>query len=95
MRPVPLDDAICEALGGGVRRVLAGPDGDLLSTDVAAMEVLLQRLEDGSLASTSVWQLENVDLVLLAAGGRIVLTLHGRQPITGLGVLPPDVGRDA
>lgn len=88
MRPIPIDEATAAALGGGHLAVLAGPDGDLTSTDVAPLEVLLQKSDEGFLLSSSVWLLEDGDLITLAAGGRIVLTVHGHQPVVSLGVVP-------
>lgn len=86
MRGIPITD---DQVPDGLRRVvLAGPDGDLTSTEVASLEVITG---DGMM--TSVWQLTDVERAAIAAGGVVVLVVWGlgHPPVALEACLPEQV----
>ena len=78
MRPAPIPD---EAIWEGARRmVIAPPDGDLTSTDIAPVEVLIDNGQDTGIPRISVrCVLEEGDLEKLADGGTVWVTFYGSQ----------------
>lgn len=92
MRPTPIpDDAVWP---GAVRIVVAAPDGDLTNPDIAPVEVVADRAEDGVHPRFHVRAiLEPGDLEQLAAGGHVWLTMWGAVVPFALSVAPgPDGG---
>jgi hypothetical protein len=85
MRPTPLTDEQVAQLGGGTRRVLAAPNGDLLDEHVAPLEVVIQCPDDG-IQVTSLWILDDDDRAAIAAGALIKLSVIGGQPPVALEV---------
>jgi hypothetical protein len=76
MRPTPIPEA--EVWDGGVRVVFAAPDGDLTNPDIAPVEVVADRADDGVTPRFHVRAvLEAGDLETLAAGGNVWLTMWG------------------
>lgn len=87
MRPVPISEAQVQALGGGLRRVLAAPSGDLTDPNCAPLEVVIQQLDDGTHVYSSLWTIEGDDLRRLRGGARIRLVVFGGQPPVDLSVV--------
>lgn len=84
MRPIPVPDGMVRP--GYERKVLAGPDGDLTSDDVAPLEVLVSVIE-GLPVMTSFWVPETNDYQF---DGVVCLTVHGTQhPPLALRMFPP------
>jgi hypothetical protein len=80
MRPTPIPD---EAIWEGARRmVIAPPDGDLTSTDIAPVEALVDVGQDTGIPRISVrCVLEEGDLDKLKAGGTVWIGFYGGQLI--------------
>lgn len=78
MRPAPIpDDAIWE---GARRMVIAPPDGDLTSTHIAPVEVLLDVAQDSRMPRISArCVLEPGDLDKLRDGGTVWVSFYGTQ----------------
>lgn len=78
MRPAAIPD---EAIWEGARRmVIAPPDGDLTSTDIAPVEVLVDRGQDTGIPRISTrCVLEEGDLEKLQAGGTVWISFYGTQ----------------
>lgn len=78
MRPAPIPD---EAIWEGARRmVIAPPGGDLTSTDIAPVEVLIDQSQDTGIPRISArCVLEDGDLAKLSAGGTIWVSFYGAQ----------------
>jgi hypothetical protein len=79
MNPIPIPDGWPERNlqpGELIRTVVvAAPDGDLTNPDIAPIEGMLRRhSEDGSPVMSFLWRLDDDDLVVLAAGGHLLLT---------------------
>ncbi|MEU7590688.1 hypothetical protein AB0A95_30905 [Micromonospora sp. NPDC049230] len=88
MRPTPIPDN--EVWPGSFRAVLSGPSGDLTDTDVAPVEVLMDRGESTGVARACVrFELEPGDLEKLAAGGTIWLGVYGPLPVFTVDVKAP------
>lgn len=78
MRPAAIPD---EAIWEGARRmVIAPPDGDLTRTDIAPVEVLVDRGPDtGTPRISARCVLEDGDLEKLQAGGTVWVSFYGNQ----------------
>lgn len=75
MRPVPIpDEAVWE---GGVRRVFAAPDGDLINPDIAAVEAIIDESLGGKPRISVRCALEEGDLEKLAGGGHVWISFYG------------------
>lgn len=89
MRPIPIPDGLAEELGG--RRVVIG-EPDPTRDDVRPCEYIVtaSTLYPGRPAVTSLVELDNEERAVLAAGGRICLTLDGGELPWSLGVVPAE-----
>lgn len=90
MRPAPIPD---EAVWEGARRVVfTAPDGDLTSTEIAPVEVLVDQGGETGICRVNVrCVLEPGDIEKLAAGGTVWLSIYGHQlPPFSLDVVGPD-----
>lgn len=78
MRPAAIPD---EAIWAGAHRmVIAPPDGDLTSTDIAPVEVLIDHSEMAGVPRISArCVLEDGDLDKLVAGGTVWVSFYGGQ----------------
>lgn len=81
MRPIPIPDDLIPPWG--VRKVIAPPDGDLLSDEIRPVEAIVgPMLQDdgtmGGIAFTMLIQIEDDDILPMAmAGNRFLLTMQG------------------
>lgn len=76
---------------GARRIVVAPPDGDLTNNDIAPVEALIDRLEDGSPRMSVRCVLEDGDLAKLATGGHVWISFLAPQLIPfALTVTGPD-----
>lgn len=76
MRPTPIPDA--EVWDGGVRRVIAAPNGDLNDPDIGPVEAIIDATEMGRRYSVRL-TLEPGELDALRGGGVVWLTVLGAQ----------------
>lgn len=77
MRPAPIPDS--DVWDGSRRIVIAPPDGDLTSTDIAPVEALIGQAEDGGPLISVRCVLEPGDLDKLAKGGPVWVTFLSPQ----------------
>lgn len=90
MRPAPIPDG---EVWDGARRIVVGPPGNDLDSDVAAVEVLLDGSSIGPRMSARC-VLEADDLELLTAGGTVWVSFYGGQLMPfSIDVQPPQVAR--
>lgn len=86
MRPAPIPDA---EIWEGARRIVVGPPGNDLDSDVAAVEVLLDQASIGPRMSARC-VLEDGDLDALTAGGTVWVSFYGGQLLPfSVDVQPP------
>lgn len=87
MFPVTIPDEL--VLEGSVRRIIAAPDGDLTNDDIAPVESLIRRADDGVSALLMMQlKLEPGELELLQNGGNVWLTMWGAVVPFNVCVLP-------
>jgi hypothetical protein len=90
LRPTTIPDEQVAIHPGSVRGVLAAPGGDLTDPNIAAVEVLFDRVHDGAAERVLVrLALEDGDLERLAAGGNVWLAFYGPIPVFSLDVKAP------
>ena len=84
MRPIPIPDHLVGP--EGIRRTLTAPDGDLTNEEVHPVDVVLtaprqwKTMQQAGPTYSLVIALEPEERKALAAGGYIMLTLHGACP---------------
>lgn len=88
MHAIPIPDGWAEELGG--RRVVIGEPGDPTRTDVRPAEYLVRpsTLYPGQPSFGALIELDDHDRELLAAGGRLWLTLDGAEVPWSVVALP-------
>ncbi|TFV91400.1 hypothetical protein [Blastococcus sp. CT_GayMR16] len=90
MRPTPIPDA---EVWPGSQRVVIGPPGNDLDSDIAAVEVLRDVVQVGTGSGPRMSTrcvLEDDDLELLAAGGTVWVSFYGGQLLPfSVDVQPP------
>lgn len=79
MRPIPIPDGVAEASGG--RRVVIGEPGDPTRDDVRPCEYVVtpSAIYPGRPCFTALVELDDDDRAVIAAGGRLALTIDGAE----------------
>lgn len=89
MRPAPIPDG---EIWDGAQRIVIGPPGNDLDSDVAAVEVLLDQSTIGPRMSARC-VLEDDDLEHLTAGGTVWVSFYGGQLMPFSVDVQPPIGR--